>query len=55
VKALDVFFKKYQRIEDANLSELSTIVNKKTPIKLTVIHNINMAEQINRTIIDQME
>jgi len=54
VKNLDHFFRKNKTIEDLDLKELSDIVNKKVGIKLTVIKNLAMAKQINKSIIDQM-
>ncbi len=55
VEALDKFFAKNKTIEDLNLKELSDIVNKKVEIKLTVIKNLAMANQINKSIIVQVE
>ncbi|MBW2997398.1 hypothetical protein KY349_03605, partial [Candidatus Woesearchaeota archaeon] len=55
VQALDNFFKKNKSIEYMNLKELSDIVNRKIQIKLTVIKNLRMAKQINKSIISQME
>lgn len=55
VKALDVFFKKNKTLEELNLAELSEIVNKKIAIKLTVIRNLEMAKQINKSVISQTE
>mgnify|MGYP001374504125 CR=1 FL=1 len=54
VEALDKFFKKNQTIEDLDLKRLSEIVNKKIKIKLTVMKNLEMAKQINKSIISQM-
>ncbi|NQV91199.1 hypothetical protein HQ489_01885 [Candidatus Woesearchaeota archaeon] len=54
VKNLDHFFRKNKSLEDFDLKELSDIVNKKVEIKLTVIKNLAMAKQINKSIIDQM-
>ena len=54
VKELDTFFKKNKTIEDLNLKELSDIVNKKRAMKLTVIKNLEMAKQINQSILAQM-
>ncbi len=54
VKELDNFFKKHNSIETMNLKKLSDIVNKKIPIKLTVIKNLKMAEQINKSIIENI-
>lgn len=55
VKELDLYFKKNRTLEDMNLKELSEIVNQKIPVKLTVIKNISMAQQINKSIIEQIE
>ncbi len=55
VKALDEFFKKNKTIEEMNLKALSDIVNKKISIQLTIIKNLSMAEQINKSIIEQIE
>lgn len=54
VEELEIFFRKNQTIEDLNLKELSDIVNKKIEIKLTVIKNLEMAKQINKSILSQM-
>ncbi len=53
VKALDAFFKNNKTLEDLDISELSKIVNKKISMKLTVIKNLEMAKQINKSIMDQ--
>jgi len=53
VKALDNFFKKNKTITDLDLGELSDIVNQKAIIKLTVIKNLEMAKQINKSILSQ--
>ena len=53
VKELDNFFKK--GMKSMNLRDLSDIVNKKVKIDLTVIKNINMAKQINKSIISQIK
>ncbi|MFA6073024.1 MAG: hypothetical protein WC758_02855 [Candidatus Woesearchaeota archaeon] len=53
--ALDKFFKKTKNIDDLNLHELSKIVNRKVKIKLTVIKNLSMAQQINKSIISQID
>jgi hypothetical protein len=50
VKELDKFFKINTKLEDLNLKNLSEIVNQKIEIKLTVIKDIHMAEQINTAI-----
>lgn len=55
IDALENFFRKNQTIEDLDLNELSQIVNKKQEIKLTVIKNLSMAKQINKSIISQIE
>ncbi len=55
VKALDKFFKKNKSIEKMDLSELSDIINKKISIKLTVIKEVSMAKQINKSIISEIE
>ncbi len=53
--ALDVFFKKNKTMENLDLSDLSRIANKKISVKLTVIKNLQMAKQINQSILSQME
>ena len=55
VEKLEKFFKKNKTIDDLDLHELSEIVNKKQEIKLTVIKNLSMAKQINKSIISQIE
>ena len=55
VKELEVFFKKNKTLQDLDLVKLSEIVNKSQEIKLTVIKDMNMAKQINRSIISQIE
>lgn len=54
VQMLDDFFKKSKSLYKINLTELSNIVNKKIPMKLTVIKDLAMAKQINHSIISQM-
>lgn len=54
VKELGHFFKKNKSLQNLNLKELSDIVNKRVKIKLTVIKNLEMAKQINNSIISQM-
>lgn len=54
IKDLDRFFRKNNTIKDLDLKELSDIVNRKRGIKLTVIKNLAMAKQINKSIIAQM-
>jgi len=53
VKEMDEFFKK--GIKAINLKDLSNIVHKKIKIDLTVIKNLNMAKQINKSIISQIK
>ena len=48
---LDNFFKKNNNIDSLNLQELSKLVNKKIPMKLTVIADEGMAKQINKSIL----
>lgn len=55
VKSLDLFFRKNKTLEDLDLTQLSDIVNKKITIKLTIIKNLSMAKQINKSIIEQFE
>ena len=55
VDSLEKFFKKNKIVEDMDLGELSKIANKKKEIKLTVIKNLAMAKQINKSIISQIE
>jgi len=55
VKELDEFFKKNKTLEGLDLKRLSEIVNKMVQIKLTVIKNLEMAKQINKSIISQMK
>ncbi len=55
VNELEKFFKTNKTIEDLDLHELSQIVNKKQEIKLTVIKNLSMAQQINKSIIAEIE
>ena len=54
VKEMHLFFKKHKSLEKFNLKELSDIVNKKINIKLTVNRNINMAKQINQSILKEI-
>lgn len=53
VVGLDQFFKKNKTIEDLDLQALSKIVHQKTPIKLTVIRNLEMAKQLNRSLLKE--
>lgn len=55
VKQLDEFYKKNTKIEDIDIKQLSDIVGMKIEIKLTVIKNLQMAKQINESIIRQIE
>ena len=55
VHEMDGLFKKTKSIEDMDLTKLSDIVDKKVKIKLTVIKNLDMAKQINKSIISQIE
>ena len=52
---MEDFFRKNKTIEDLNLKHLSDIVNKKIKVQLTVIKNLEMARQINKSIIVLME
>lgn len=55
VKEMDLFFSKATKLESLNLQELAEIVNRPCEVKLTVMQNLAMAEQINRSIIAQFE
>lgn len=55
VKRLDIFFKRNKKLSDLDLVELSELVNKRMEVKLTVIRNLDMAKQINKSIISQIE
>ena len=55
VSKLDEFFKKNKTIKDLNLKELSDIVNKKIDVKLTVIKNLEMAKQINKSVLSEVK
>ena len=54
VKEMDLIFKNNKKLENFNLKELSDIVNRKGKIKLNVTKNINMAKQINASIMSQL-
>jgi hypothetical protein len=54
VKQLENFFRKNKSLQDLDLVELSNIVNKKIPFKLTVIKDLSMAKQINKSILSQI-
>lgn len=53
VAQLDGFFTKNKSLEGLDISELSRIVNRKNKVKITVIKNLEMAKQINKTILDK--
>ena len=55
VKELDLFFKANRSLEELDLSKLLAIVNQQIPVKLTVIQNLEMAKQINKSILSQIE
>jgi len=55
VVEIDNFFKKNKKLEDLNLQKLSELVNQKIKIKLTVIKNLEMAKQINKSIIQEID
>src|SRR3989344_2297658 len=55
VKALDSFFKKTKSLSDVDLVELSNIVNRRMEMKLTVIKDLAMAKQINKSILSRSE
>jgi len=55
VKEINAFFRNSKSFEDMDVKKLHDIVSKKTKIKLTVIRNLEMAKQINRSIIEQIE
>lgn len=54
VDDLDKFFKKTKNLKNFDIKQLSDLINKKIDIKLSVTKNINMARQLNRSIIDQL-
>lgn len=54
INELDNFFKKTNSLKDLDLNKLSNIINKKIEAKLTVSKNINLAKQINHSIISQI-
>lgn len=53
-KELEIFFRANHTIENLDLDALWKIVNKRTPIRLTVIRNLEMAKQLNRFVLSQM-
>lgn len=55
VKKLDVFFKKNKDLANLDLAELSSIANIKLKVKMTVIKNLDMAKQINASILAKIE
>ena len=55
VKRLEQYFKGNTSLESLDLKELSDIVTKKVTVKLTIIRNLEMAKQINQSIISQIE
>ncbi|MFH1770687.1 MAG: hypothetical protein ABH828_03960 [archaeon] len=55
VKKIDDFFKKNKSLEYLDVTELINIVNEPVEVKLTVIKNLEMAKQINKSIISQIE
>lgn len=55
VKDMELFFKKNRNLNSLNLKDLSDIVNQKISCKLSVSKNLNMAKQINSSIISQIE
>ncbi len=55
VEDMDKFFKKNKSIYKINLNELSEIANKKVKVKMTVIKNLEMAKQINKSILSEMD
>lgn len=55
LKMMDLFFKKSKDLHSLDLIELSQIMNKKAKLKLTVIKNLEMAKQINNSILKEMD
>jgi len=53
VSEMDNFFKKNSGLQSMDINVLLNIVNKKINVKLTVIKNIQMAKQINKSILAQ--
>lgn len=51
---LEQFFKTAKKIDSYTLSRLSLITKKESSIKLTVIRNKEMAEQMNRSILQEL-
>ncbi len=54
VSLLDRCYKKTKSLEKLDINEFSEIINLKIEIKLSVTKNLNMAKQINHSIISQM-
>lgn len=52
---IDQLFQKTKTFEDLDIKKLHDIANQKTTIKLTVIKNLEMAKQLGRSIIEQIE
>jgi len=55
VSDMDNFFKKNSRLQNMDINILLNIVNKKIEIKLTVIKNLEMAKQINKSVMSQIK
>jgi len=54
VEEMELFFKKTKNLQGLDLKKLSEIVNKKVNIHLSVSRNLDMAKQINHSIMYQM-
>jgi hypothetical protein len=52
---INKLFQKTKSLEDLNIKKLHDIINKPIEIKLTVIKNLEMAKQINKNIIEQID
>ena len=50
-KKMNAFFKKYKRIEDVKLSEITDIVKEKVEIKLTVINDPLLAKTVSDNVV----
>lgn len=55
INKIDSFFKKTKSFVDMDIKSLHDVISAKTEIKLTVIKNLDMAKQINKTIIEQLK
>ncbi|MCF7872071.1 hypothetical protein K9L97_03480 [Candidatus Woesearchaeota archaeon] len=55
IDKLEEFYKKNVSLEDLDVHELSEIMNIDIKTKMTVIKNLEMAKQINKSIISQIE